>query len=806
MIPSYSDWFRIDLHIHTDWSKKTKTGDYSGTFSVPTLHTKLTDNQVSVFSLTDHNIINIDAYREYYSHHSEENDPLLLVGVELDIILESGSTETYHTLIIFNLNTIEGAERVHDALEKKYGEKGLLETERVVTMNEVIELFLDDDFFFIPHAGSNKSIITPYRDDLAAAQQMIILMQSAMEKVKEQRRHQYNLGFNKILTKAFQNRNDHAYIEFSDNHCIEAYPKKDLSEGAIEHSFYYLKGRKCFETLRQAFIDPQSRIRSSSQYGSIRQSPRYLQSLEFESHGIVDGQIITFSPHLNVVIGGRSSGKSLFLSVLGQKIDSIQNRANTNYPIQSERIKIKAAQDDHQTSQTSIEARRLTYIGQGEIVNYFEHRNLSELASSTGARADYDKSKQAFAEHRKELDSRVEDLISAYTNSDVVVGEKFILHKSTLDRLFGDSFTFTWEDERIRYEYDLSDSINDAGENLNALLNHTNKFKDNPIFDFSNDDTVLVESFVELIERKRSTLEKVSNDNSRTLMFLRKVGDIVIRRNEELDEGARQKTSARKEVRDLKAKISSRFQDLSNLRYRAEVVSLFNYGIEQQIALNDGIKLVLEVECLADITVKSLIIDGIKDAEAKKSLFLVLLNTLLGYSTIKHHGGSAPEALRKKILSQLVPIYEQLDRPSDHLDYGDGETSKNKSPGYNSEKYLEIVLKSKETELIVIDQPEDNLGNAFIAERLVELIREIKFSKQIFLVTHNPSVVVHGDAENIIIARNEGNVITYTQGVIEDKDSQKEICRILDGGEYIFNTRSRKYNIERILKEHERKN
>lgn len=187
MSNSYSDWFRVDLHIHTDWSKKTKTGDYNGTFTVSELHEKLTENQVAVFSLTDHNIINIDAYKEYYSTYSEKQHPLLLVGVELDIVIESGTSETYHTLIIFNHSCAEGAQRVHDALEGKYGEKGVEATERVLNMTEVIELFPDDDFFFIPHAGSNKSITSPYRDDISAAQQMIILMQSAMEKVKEKK-------------------------------------------------------------------------------------------------------------------------------------------------------------------------------------------------------------------------------------------------------------------------------------------------------------------------------------------------------------------------------------------------------------------------------------------------------------------------------------------------------------------------------------------------------------------------------------------------------------------------------------------
>jgi hypothetical protein len=44
-------------------------------------------------------------------------------------------------------------------------------------------------------------------------------------------------------------------------------------------------------------------------------------------------------------------------------------------------------------------------------------------------------------------------------------------------------------------------------------------------------------------------------------------------------------------------------------------------------------------------------------------------------------------------------------------------------------------------------------------------------------------------------------MISYFQIVLEDKNAQKEICSILDGGEYIFDNRSKKYNIQRILKE-----
>ena len=112
----------------------------------------------------------------------------------------------------------------------------------------------------------------------------------------------------------------------------------------------------------------------------------------------------------------------------------------------------------------------------------------------------------------------------------------------------------------------------------------------------------------------------------------------------------------------------------------------------------------------------------------------------------------------------------------------------------------EGVHLNPKSKIIFIDQPEDNLGNKFITDTLVSLIRKIKFSKQVFLVTHNPSIVVYGDAESIIIAENNSNKISYKQVVFENQTSQKEICGILDGGEYIFDMRAKKYNIKRILK------
>lgn len=45
---------------------------------------------------------------------------------------------------------------------------------------------------------------------------------------------------------------------------------------------------------------------------------------------------------------------------------------------------------------------------------------------------------------------------------------------------------------------------------------------------------------------------------------------------------------------------------------------------------------------------------------------------------------------------------------------------------------------------LLMDPPEDNLDNAFIAERIVTELREAKSSRQFLFATHNANIPVNG--------------------------------------------------------------
>lgn len=103
----------------------------------------------------------------------------------------------------------------------------------------------------------------------------------------------------------------------------------------------------------------------------------------------------------------------------------------------------------------------------------------------------------------------------------------------------------------------------------------------------------------------------------------------------------------------------------------------------------------------------------------------------------------------------------------------------------------------------VFDQPEDDLDNDFIMHHLVPLFRKIKQYRQVIIVTHNANLVVNCDAEQVLVASNNDEVISYRCGALEDGEHahgntmRKAICNVLEGGHVAFEQRERKYGLLR---------
>ncbi len=117
------------------------------------------------------------------------------------------------------------------------------------------------------------------------------------------------------------------------------------------------------------------------------------------------------------------------------------------------------------------------------------------------------------------------------------------------------------------------------------------------------------------------------------------------------------------------------------------------------------------------------------------------------------------------------------------------------SAGQKAAAILAFLLSYGE-EPIVIDQPEDDLDNTLISDLIVRQIHEHKFIRQLVIVTHNPNIVVNGDAELVhALCYVNGQVLLDRRGGLEEKEIRNTICSVIEGGREAFENRYRRLTL-----------
>lgn len=160
----------------------------------------------------------------------------------------------------------------------------------------------------------------------------------------------------------------------------------------------------------------------------------------------------------------------------------------------------------------------------------------------------------------------------------------------------------------------------------------------------------------------------------------------------------------------------------------------------------------------------------------------------------------------KKLLEVQPAVFDQLDAwwPEDLLRVrysrdprsGRFDDLEKGSAGQKAAAILAFLL-SHGTDPLIIDQPEDDLDNALIYDLVVRQIHENKQQRQLIIVTHNPNIVVNGDAELVHVLKFEGGQVQIgQQGGLEESNIRQSICDIMEGGKAAFDKRYRRITLE----------
>ncbi len=118
------------------------------------------------------------------------------------------------------------------------------------------------------------------------------------------------------------------------------------------------------------------------------------------------------------------------------------------------------------------------------------------------------------------------------------------------------------------------------------------------------------------------------------------------------------------------------------------------------------------------------------------------------------------------------------------------------SLGQRASALILFLLAQKDMDILIIDQPEDDLDNQTIYDEVIKELLKLKGDMQFIFATHNANIPVLGDSENVVSCDfSNSDKISIVSGTIDNPLIQNNIVRIMEGGEEAFSKRKDIYNL-----------
>lgn len=129
-----------------------------------------------------------------------------------------------------------------------------------------------------------------------------------------------------------------------------------------------------------------------------------------------------------------------------------------------------------------------------------------------------------------------------------------------------------------------------------------------------------------------------------------------------------------------------------------------------------------------------------------------------------------------------------------------GKSLDKHSLGQRASALILFLLAQKENDVLIIDQPEDDLDNQTIYDEVIKEVKKLKGKMQFIFATHNANIPVLGDSEKVVSCNYNEKEITLHSGNIDNHQTQRYIVDIMEGGDEAFNRRKDIYSIWNIEK------
>ena len=126
-----------------------------------------------------------------------------------------------------------------------------------------------------------------------------------------------------------------------------------------------------------------------------------------------------------------------------------------------------------------------------------------------------------------------------------------------------------------------------------------------------------------------------------------------------------------------------------------------------------------------------------------------------------------------------------------------GRPLSKQSLGQRTSALVLFLLEKGGYDLLLIDQPEDDLDNQTIYQDVIKRLRELKHKHQFVFATHNANIPVLGEAEMVAACAYTANGDKFSmkvqEGSTDKHDIQQAIISVMEGGDEAFRLRNQIY-------------
>ncbi|MFA5603997.1 MAG: ATPase [Bacilli bacterium] len=766
----------LDLHIHTSENANSLTTNYNAAMLIEKIKERSFASDILI-SLTDHNTVNKRAYETLININDQKVHVIL--GVELHI-RNYDDAPLYHAHIFFDVDDIiNEIDNINTILDTLYPNKVLDdETESAPKLEKIIQKFDEYDFMILPHGGQSHRTfdhsIPENRSFDTTLERTIYYNQfdgfTARSNVGVERTNRY---FKKLNINEFIN-----LVTGSDNYNPTIYPQPKAGSDASDFITTWMLATPTFDGLRLS-LSESSRLTYSNEKPEI--SSQFIKSCYLKNE-LVDIDV-NFTPGLNVIIGESSSGKTLLIDSLYRKIENDFEDSNYN---------------NFLTNAISV-VNPLNfiphYINQNYIINVINNNKIEEIKivkalfpSSETIKLEVQSNLQKLENHILELTQTVENIEKLNDEINTIPIFTQLIIEGTLQLNPITPFKVDANDlEKIVFAKIHYDNHN---ENLEKLV------------EFSNKNAFMESIDVEVSQIKRKL--KIAFDKASISNTIKGIIDsssldcdieLVTLNGEKSRKDIQRQSLINKTIEYVKQcrKFNKCIEKLLVFDYRIETdekecsghkLSIINeFKLTPEIiinAINKYIKKGAKVDTLGDLLPSNLF----------KTNFLVSLKVET-YSQLK-------DKVFKEISGNNKEVYKIVTK--------EGKDFNTLSPGWKTAIILDLVFGSTEDVApLLVDQPEDNLASTYMNGDLIKAIKESKKTRQIITVTHNATIPMLGDAQNVIVCRNIDGVITIRNAVLDSELNGKKIidfvAELTDGGKSAIKKRYKKYNLKKYRSE-----